>query len=263
MSEVVASYDEGQVVNVDHLLAYVTEMREAGAKLVKDAEYKDALTVYQQGIDAIAQTEELPMHRDDVVLVVQARSTLHSNRAQIFLLQELYRRAIEECDEAVEIDVNNAKGLYRRATAHEKVKEWHKALADVKAMQDKDMLNRNKEFLNPDSLQEWQAKLEQQCAEYDLDFDDRMEDAGARNLKELREQFEEVVKNNKLKGNDEIAAEMAEMIERDGGRVTAEKLAAVYQLDEDDADVMLRWLEKSIEIHKVLGEGGARDALGM
>lgn len=260
---VVAEYEEGMTVNVDHLLAYVDEMREAGSKLIKEDNLKDALTVYQQGIGAIEQTEELPMAGDDVVKVVQARSILHSNRAQIFMLQELYRRAIDECNEACKIDINNAKGLYRRATAYEKIKEWAKAIEDVKLLQGREMLSRNSEFLNAEQLKTWQKKLEEKLAEHDDTFEDRVEDAAARNLKDLREQFEEIVQKNGLKKNEEIAAEIADMIQRDGGTMTAEKLSAVYQIDEDDADVMLRWLQKSVEIHTILGEGGARDALGM
>ena len=34
MSEKVAEYEEGMVVNVDHLIQYVSEMREEGGKCV-------------------------------------------------------------------------------------------------------------------------------------------------------------------------------------------------------------------------------------
>lgn len=261
MSEKVAEFEDGMVVNTTHLMQYIDEMREAGSKLIKEENYKDALTVYQQGIDAIAQTEELPMASDDVVQVVQARSILHSNRAQVFMIQELYRRAIEECNEACTIDINNAKGLYRRATAYEKVKEYTKAIEDVKLLQGKEMLGRNTDFLNAEQLKKWQEKLETLQKEIDETFDDRVEDAAARNLKDLREQFEEIVQKNGLKSNEEMATEIADMIQRDGGKMTAEKLGAVYQIDEDDADIILRWLEKAVEIHKILGEGGAAEAM--
>lgn len=256
-------HEEGMVVNVDHLMSYVEEMREAGSKLIKEQNLKDALTVYQQGIDAIEQTEELPMAADDVVTVVQSRSILHSNRAQIFLMQELFQRAIKECDEACTVDPNNAKAFFRRATAFEKTKEWAKAVADVKHLQGKEILGRNADFLNLEQLKSWQEKLEVKLKEYDEDFDERMEEAGAKNLKELREQFDEVIQKNNLKSNEEIASEIADMIQRDGGKMTAEKLAAVYQLDEDDADIMLRWLQKSVEIHKILGESGGAAGLSL
>ena len=59
-------------------------------KQVKAKNYKDAMTLYQQGLDAIEQTEGLPMHVDDVRIVVEAKSVLFSNRAQVMLTQELY-----------------------------------------------------------------------------------------------------------------------------------------------------------------------------
>ena len=54
-----------------------------------------------------------------------------------------------------------------------------------------------------------------------------------------RERFEEVTKENGLHGNKEFAAEIAEMLTRDGDENayarTMQHLANVYQLDEDDA----------------------------
>merc|ERR1712107_78135 len=76
-------------------------------------------------------------------------------------------------------------------------------------------------------------------------FEDRVEQVHDKGIIELREQFEEVIARNNLKGNNEIAAEMAEMISRDGGKITAEKLAHVYSIDEDDAEIMLKWMEKA------------------
>ena len=48
--------------------------------------------------------------------------------------------------------------------------------------------------------------------------------------------------------------EIADLIQREGQSITAERVAAIYQIDEDDADVMLAWIEKATRIHAALNE---------
>ena len=36
------------------------------------------------------------------------------------------------------------------------------------------------------------------------------------------------------------------------GTVSVEKLASIYQIDEDDADIMLKWISKAIQMKKML-----------
>lgn len=115
--------------------------------------------------------------------------------------------------------------------------------------QEKEEKERNKKCLD-----EWKKKLQQKKAARDETFEDRLEDSAAAGLKELRERFEEVCARNGLKQNDEKAGELADLIQREGESISAERLAAIFQLDEDDADVMLAWIEKGIRIHQALNE---------
>lgn len=63
-------------------------------------------------------------------------------------------------------------------------------------------------------------------------------------MKELKEKFEEVVQRNELKKNEELATEIADLIMRKGGKITAERVDNIYQIDEDDANILLKWIEK-------------------
>ena len=60
------------------------------------------------------QAEGLPMASDDVVIVLRARSVLHSNRGQALMSLQFWRRAIKDLSEALEVDPLNGKALWRR-----------------------------------------------------------------------------------------------------------------------------------------------------
>ncbi len=71
-------------------------------------------------------------------------------------------------------------------------------------------------------------------------------------MRQLRERFEEVTRRNGLHGNDELADELAGFVCRPGG-VTAEYVAKVYQIDDDDAEVLLEWVRKACAMRDELG----------
>ena len=62
-------------------------------------------------------------------------------------------------------------------------------------------------------LQELRRKAE---AEAEETFEERMEEAAHKGLEELRTRFEEVTARNGLRNNQELSAELAEMITRPG-----------------------------------------------
>jgi len=53
-----------------------------------------------------------------------------------------------------------------------------------------------------------------------------------------------VTRRNGLRGNTELAGELADMVTRPGG-VTAAFVAGVYQIEEEDAEIMLEWVRKA------------------
>ena len=71
-------------------------------------------------------------------------------------------------------------------------------------------------------------------------------------IEALRHRFEEVTQRNGLHGNTELATELAAMITREGG-VTTQHVANVYQIDEDDADVLMQWVKKACAMRDEIG----------
>ena len=83
-------------------------------------------------------------------------------------------------------------------------------------------------------------------------FEERTEEAAAKGLEALRLQFEEVTKRNGLHGNTELSTELADMLTRPGG-VTVAHVANTYQIDDDDAEVLMKWAQKACQIRDTIG----------
>lgn len=253
--------EDGATVNVEHLMSYVDEQRAEGNTAYKAGKHSEALAAWQRGLDAVAQSEGLPMRREDVPTVVRARSLLHSNRGQCLITMQFWRRAIPELTEAVTVDPSNAKALWRRHKAHTHLKEWAEAEADLEALlapglQDAAGPLLADAGLGPDALKELRGQLAEKRLEAarvaEDTFEERLEEAAGKGLTELREQFQEVTRRNGLHGNTELAEELAGMITRPGG-VSVGHLAATYQIDEDDALVLMKWTERACAMRDQLG----------
>lgn len=249
------------VVNVGHLMAYVDEQREDGNAAFKKKDFSEALRAWQRGLDALAQCEGKPMRTADVPTVLKARTTLHSNKGQALISMEFWRRAITELTAAVTIDASNAKALWRRYKAHEALKQWAEAEADLEALLKPELQEGAGPLLaaaklGPSQLSALRETLKERRAAADAEaeetLEDRMEEATAKGVAELRERFEEITQRYGLHGNKDLAAELAEMITRPEG-VTPQFVAAVYQLDDDDAEVLLEWTRKACAMRDMLG----------
>ena len=85
----------------------------------------------------------------------------------------------------------------------------------------------------------------------------------AKGIEQLRERFEAVTRRNGLHGNTDLSAELADMLTRPGG-VTVQFVANVYQIDEDDAAVLIEWIQTAMRMHDELGSSRiGLDALGL
>eukprot|EP00962_Isochrysis_galbana_P023968 scaffold7310_cov116-Isochrysis_galbana.AAC.8 len=252
--------EDGLVVNVDHLLEYVKEQKDEGNTAFQAKRYTEALVAWQRGLDAIAQADGKPMHVNDMKLVLVVRSVLHSNRGQALMKMEFWRRAVLDLDEAVRVDPENVKAIWRRCKAHEALKQWSEAEADINLLLEPGLQANTGRLLeaaglSPEQLQKERARLVEKRERADADaeetFEERAEEAAAKGLLELRERFEEVTARNGLHGNSELATELADMVARPGG-VTVEYVANVFQISDEDADILLQWVRKACVMQDAL-----------
>ena len=250
------------VVNVGHLMEYVDEQKAEGNAAYKRGKHSEALAAWQRALDGIAQTEGKPMRKVDVEVVLRARVTLHSNKGQALLAMEFWRRAIEELSAALKIDTTNAKALWRRYKAHRALKDWAAAEADLERLLAPELQAAAAPLLADAGLQtaeqqqaareELRQKREEVARIAEETFEDRAEWTAHKSIEGLREQFEEVTKRNGLHGNTELASELADMITRPGG-VTVEHVAATYQIDDDDAEIVMKWAQVACKMRDEIG----------
>ncbi|XP_063329795.1 mitochondrial import receptor subunit TOM34 [Pelmatolapia mariae] len=92
-------------------------LKEEGNALVKKGEHKKAIEKYSQSLK----------HNPTEV-------TTYTNRALCYLSVKQYRDAIRDCDEALVIDSNNVKALYRKAQAHKELKDVRACMDDLNSL---------------------------------------------------------------------------------------------------------------------------------
>ncbi|KAL1528607.1 hypothetical protein AB1Y20_009945 [Prymnesium parvum] len=257
------------VVNTSHLMAYVNEAKDEGNAAYKLGRLSDALNAWQRGLDAIAQVIDpegavkVPIAKADVELVLRARSVLHSNRGQALMSKEFWRRAISDLSAAVKVDNLNAKAIWRRYRCHRALRHWAEAETDLDQLMSPELQQAASPLfleanLTPEKLaaEKAELQLERDKAEKVADetFEDRMEDAAHKGIEQLRHRFEEVTLRTGLRNNTELSSELAEMLTRPGG-VSAEFVAAVYQIDTEDAQIIMDWIEKAVLMRSALSGG--------
>ena len=108
----------------------VIKNKEEGTELFKGGNYRPAAARYHKSLTHASKFFDLSP--DDEQEVKAVKLSLYLNLAQCYIKLENYDNVIRNCDEALSIEPNNAKALFRRATAYETKKDWDKALEDLK-----------------------------------------------------------------------------------------------------------------------------------
>ncbi|KJH52164.1 putative S-(hydroxymethyl)glutathione dehydrogenase/class III alcohol dehydrogenase [Dictyocaulus viviparus] len=98
--------------NLDGDEAKASRIKEEANQFFKDQAYDVAIELYSMAIE----------HHPTAVL--------YGNRSMAYLKKELYGSALEDANNAINIDPSYAKGYYRRATANMALARFKKALAD-------------------------------------------------------------------------------------------------------------------------------------
>merc|ERR1711871_192120 len=95
----------------------VIKNKEEGTELFKGGNYRPAAARYHKSLTHASKFFDLSP--DDEQEVKAVKLSLYLNLAQCYIKLENYDNVIRNCDEALSIEPNNAKALFRRATAYE------------------------------------------------------------------------------------------------------------------------------------------------
>lgn len=115
-------------------LRRAAELKEQGNAAFKAQDWQSALSLYERGLyhsefDEMQYNFELmDEHRAQVD---EARNPLQLNAAACCLKLEEPRRAVDFCSEVLKVSPDHAKALFRRGQAHQALKDFEKAKADL------------------------------------------------------------------------------------------------------------------------------------
>jgi len=109
----------------------VVKNKEEGNELFHGKNFRPAAARYHKALGHCAKFFDLTA--DDEKELKQLKLSLHLNLAQCYLNLENWDQAMRNCDDALGIDENNAKALFRRSAVWEAKKEYEMALTDLKS----------------------------------------------------------------------------------------------------------------------------------
>jgi heat shock protein 4 len=107
----------------------VLKNKKVANELFSDGNFKFAAARYTKALSHCAKFVDL--NPDDLEEVTAVKLSLNLNLALAYCKLENYDQALRVCNEAVVLDPNSAKALYRRASVFYEKKRWSAAMADV------------------------------------------------------------------------------------------------------------------------------------
>ncbi|KAK2904442.1 peptidyl-prolyl cis-trans isomerase D [Channa argus] len=121
--------------DVDKVLSVAEDVKNIGNKLFKNQDWIGAVNKYSKAL------RYLEVGGDELEEAVEQKLepialSCYLNTAACKLKMQLWQDALDNCDEALQLDKANTKALFRRAQAWQGLKEYSKAMADLKKAQE-------------------------------------------------------------------------------------------------------------------------------
>ncbi|CAG5988921.1 unnamed protein product [Menidia menidia] len=121
--------------DVDKVLSVAEDVKNIGNSLFKNQDWKAAVNKYSKALRYLEMSgdhleEEAQRRLEPTVL------SCFLNTAACKLKMQLWQDALDSCDEALELNQANTKALFRRAQAWQGLKDYSKALIDLKKAQE-------------------------------------------------------------------------------------------------------------------------------
>lgn len=120
--------------DVDKVLSVAEDVKNIGNNLFKNQDWKAAVNKYSKALRYLEVSGEILEEAAQQKLEPTALSCF-LNTAACNLKMQLWQDALDSCNEALELNQTNTKALFRRAQAWQGLKEYSKALVDLKKAQ--------------------------------------------------------------------------------------------------------------------------------
>ncbi|XP_018534944.1 peptidyl-prolyl cis-trans isomerase D [Lates calcarifer] len=121
--------------DVDKVLSVAEDLKNIGNNLFKNQNWKAAVNKYSKALRYLEvsgdQLEEAAQQKLEPTAL-----SCFLNTAACKLKMQLWQEALDSCNEALELNQANTKALFRRAQAWQGLKEYSKAMTDLKKAQE-------------------------------------------------------------------------------------------------------------------------------
>jgi len=232
------------VVDPENLLEAATKLKAEGNEALrgKQGQAATAAEKYEQGIAILDKCDGHPMLKEDVAKVVQLKALLYSNMSQALLKGELFRRALSAAESCLALDPTQTKALYRQLQAHEALKMYKEALNDL------DLLEPMKDHgMSVDDFSKRRETLQKKQKDLEKQQEEEAEEEDDTGMVDAKKDFDDICEKYALNDAD-TSAELADWLTLGNERkITSQDCARRWQMDEDDAEKFLRWIQFGTE----------------
>ncbi|XP_039866036.1 peptidyl-prolyl cis-trans isomerase D [Simochromis diagramma] len=121
--------------DMEKVLSVAEDVKNIGNNLFKSQDWKGAVKKYSKALRYLEVCGEQVEEEAQKKLEPTALSC-YLNTAACKLKMQLWQEALDSCNQALELSEGNTKALFRRAQAWQGLKEYNKAMSDLKKAQE-------------------------------------------------------------------------------------------------------------------------------
>lgn len=118
-------------MSIEERITEATGFKQQGNDLFKEKKYTEAHRAYEDGLDYINYLNDAS--EEETKESNKLKIALQLNAAQAAILNKDFSEAIKMCGDALKVEADNVKALYRRGVAYSNTGLFAKASADLKA----------------------------------------------------------------------------------------------------------------------------------
>lgn len=121
-----------QSLSEEGKVAWATQRKEVGSRLVREARYLLARQRYKGAVELLSHTDNFKEATKSAAIALKL--TCELNSAQCFLKMSDFFGARSACDAVLKLEPNNVKALFRRATANMQLNEFEGAVSELRRL---------------------------------------------------------------------------------------------------------------------------------